>query len=98
MAEREERMAIYVATYDLHQPDQDYEPLYTFLRSFKRYAHCIDSVWLLDTSMTPDRIRDGMRKHMHERDTILVIRAQEEAAWSNYGDCGNWILSENRRW
>jgi len=90
-------MAIYVAAYDLHMPDRDYEPLYKYLRTFS-YAHCIDSVWLLETTWTAAQIRDGMLKHMHEKDTILVIRAQFEAAWNEYGDCGPWVKSNQRKW
>jgi len=91
-------MAVYVAAYDLHKPDRDYEPLYEYLKSFDSWAHCIDSVWLLDTNKTATDIRDGMLKNMHNRDTILVIRVNKDAAWNAFGDCGNWVLSDDRNW
>jgi len=90
-------MAVYLASYDLHKPDRDYEPLYEYLRTFS-YAHCIDSIWLLDTSETAQSIRDGMLANMHEKDTILVVRLEYEAAWNQYEPCGAWILSSDRTW
>ena len=90
-------MAVYLATYDLHKPDRDYEPLYEYLETFT-YAHCIGSVWLLDTDESAATIRDGMLENMHEKDTVLVIRAQEESAWHEYGVCGDWILDSARTW
>ena len=91
------RMAVFLASYDLHKPDRNYQPLYDYLETFN-YAHCIGSVWLLDTNLTSAEIRDGMQKHMHEKDTTLVIRLQYEAAWHNYEPCGAWILDDARNW
>jgi hypothetical protein len=90
-------MAVYVATYDLHKPDRDYEPLYVYLKQFA-YAHCIGSVWLIETTLTAAQLRDGMLANMHEKDTILVMRLQYDGAWHNYVECGKWILDSERKW
>jgi len=90
-------MSVYLASYDLHKPDRDYQPLYDFLKTFN-YAHCINSIWLLDTDWTASSIRDGMKENMHEKDTILVVRLLKNAAWHEYEPCGAWILDSNRTW
>jgi len=43
-------MTRYLVTYDLNQPQQEYEDLYDAIKSYSSYVHAMDSVWFIDTT------------------------------------------------
>lgn len=89
-------MAIYAATYDLHKPDHNYQPLYDFLQQFT-HCHHISSVWLIDSDWSAEQLREGMRKKMHDIDTIFVVRLARD--WSSWNfQCANWLNDSSRNW
>jgi CRISPR/Cas system-associated endoribonuclease Cas2 len=89
-------MAILLVTYDLRKPGKDYKPVHEYL---KRFAYCkdLESVWLLDTQTSTERIREDLKQIVDANDKVLVVRLQQDAAWLNFG-CGEWLKSSSRTW
>ena len=88
---------ILLVTYDLRQPGRDYKPLHEWLRKFT-YCKGLESVWLLDTTWTPQQVRDELKKLTDSNDKTFVCRLypNQWASW-NY-DCGDWLNKPERTW
>lgn len=89
-------MAILLVTYDLKQPGRNYAPVHDYL---KRYSYCkhLESVWLLDTSTSPEVIRDGLRALVDGNDKLFVVRLQRSWNSLNFG-CADWLNDTARNW
>lgn len=74
-------MTLFVMTYDVRATHHDYTNLYNLLQSW-RAAHLQNSVWLADMNGTAEAIRNAMRTHMHQDDTISVIQLPAAGAGS----------------
>ena len=72
-------MALWVLTYDQRATHHDYSRLYELLNSWKA-AHLQNSVWLADLNGNATNIRDTMRSHMHQDDTVAVIELPSSGA------------------
>lgn len=89
-------MAVILVTYDLKQPGRNYGPLHAYLKVF---THCkeLESVWLLDTSATPEAIRDGLKPYIDSNDILFVTKLAQSWASFNY-NCSAWLNSPARSW
>ena len=74
-------MAIILATYDLIKPGKDYKPVHDYL---KRFTHCkgLESVWLLDTTVSCSKIRDDLQKLVDANDKVFVVRLMRD--WGEF--------------
>ena len=89
-------MAVILVTYDLRKPDRNYQPLYDYLKKFT-YCWHVESVWMVDTTMTTAAIRDGIKAHIDQNDIIFVVRLQRDWASWRY-DCADWLNDSSRNW
>lgn len=89
-------MAIVLVTYDLKKPGRNYQPVFDYL---KRFSHCkgMESVWLLDTTISPASIRDALNGIVDGNDIVFVTKITPEWAARNY-DCGHWLNKPERNW
>lgn len=89
-------MTILLVTYDLKQPGRNYAPVHEYLKKFT-YCKDLESVWLLDTTLTAAQVRDGLTPLIHETDKTLVVPVGR--AWASYNfSCGAWLNDPVRRW
>ncbi|TOJ82024.1 hypothetical protein CGI32_18470, partial [Vibrio parahaemolyticus] len=51
-------MALYSISYDLNNPGQKYENIYSVIRSFGGYNHIMESTWLVSTSLSASQVLD----------------------------------------
>lgn len=65
---------VYIVSYDLNRPGQNYAGLYEALKSFEDWWHYLDSTWLLDTGRSAQQIYDRLAPVLDSNDSILVIR------------------------
>jgi len=89
-------MAILLVTYDLNSPGQKYAKVHGYLKSF---THCkgMESVWLLDTTVSPGHVRDGLKTIVDNNDTIFVVKLNR--SWSSLSySCGEWLNDGARNW
>lgn len=89
-------MTILLVTYDLRQPGRNYTPVFEYL---KRFTYCkgLESVWLLDTRLTANQVRDELMKVIDQNDTVFVAPIAPAWASFNYG-CAAWLNDPSRSW
>ncbi|MCA7985175.1 MULTISPECIES: hypothetical protein [Burkholderia] len=76
-------MAVYFIGYDLTRKQfQSYENLISAIKAYKTYWGNLDSTWLIESTQSCSQIRDNLKQHIHSDDRLLVIRVQNEAAWT----------------
>ncbi len=69
---------IYLITYDLNKPGQEYPRLYDTIKELSSsWWHYLDSTWLIDTSLGATAIRDRVRAVVDQNDSFLVVRFPE---------------------
>lgn len=89
-------MAIILVTYDLKKPGQNYSAVFEYLKRFTYCKH-MESVWLLDTTVNTETIREGVRSMADSNDTVFVVRLQREWSSWNYV-CAAWLNDPSRNW
>lgn len=90
-------MAVYIVTYDLNSPGQNYGPL---IKAIEKYTHCkcLKSAFFIDTSEAASTIRDKLKQHIDESDALYVMTLQRRWAANRVMTCTNWLKSESRTW
>lgn len=68
-------MTVFVVSYDLNNPGQNYDDLYKAIRSIGSWWHYLDSTWLVSTNLTAKNIYDRLSPHLDSNDRILIIEA-----------------------
>jgi hypothetical protein len=85
-------LAVQLISYDLRRPGRDYAGLFDAIKELGLWWHCLESVWLVKTSLTSGEIRDMLRPHLHANDALLV--AALSGSWATLGlsgDCNDWL-------
>ncbi len=87
-------MAVYVISYDLNRPGQDYIELHAEIKSCGSWWHCLDSTWMVSTQMAAIDIANKLWSKMDRNDKLLVTPVTSGSAWAGFtGDCESWIKS-----
>lgn len=88
-------MNTYLISYDLIRPGKDYTHLIAHIKSYT-WAHPLESVWLIKSTLTAEQVRNAARSHMDANDKILVIDITSRAtAWANLPqDVSTWIHNQ----
>lgn len=63
---------IYLISYDLYRPAQDYEGLISDIKNIGPWAKMLKSAWLVDSKLTASQIYDLAAKHLDKNDRIMV--------------------------
>lgn len=81
--------------YDLNRPGQNYPELFAQLKSFSNWWHCLDSTWLVRTTLTAEQVRDQLSRHIDRNDKMLVLDVTNDSwAWLGFNEeCGRWFAS-----
>ena len=89
-------MSIYLVSYDLRAPGRNYQNLHNYLDSFPSWAKPLESVWLIETSLTAVQLRDGVFQHVDANDQVFVVDVTKQpTAWRNLGaKVVEWINSK----
>ncbi len=82
---------VYLITYDLNKPGQEYSDLYETIKRFGDWWHFLDSTWLVDTQLTPAKMRDQMKAVMDDNDSVLVVAFGRPWASRLPEEAGEWI-------
>lgn len=80
---------IYLVTYNLDRPDQDYRSLFAAIESVGRAVHAMEHTWFVRTSYTATQIRDSIARHIGASDKLFVCEATGWAS-QNMG-AGDWL-------
>ena len=75
---------INLITYDLKQPDRNYEALYESIKQCGgTWWHYLDSIWLVKTDFTPSQCYDRIRPNIDDNDLLFIVEisGQKRQGW-----------------
>lgn len=84
-------MNVYLFTYDLNKPGQNYQALFEELKKSPLWWHYLDSTWLLGTNETADQIWARVSDKVDKSDSVLITRVTRPAAGWLPQDAWKWI-------
>ncbi len=73
-------MKLFLVTYDLRAPGQDYGSLWSALTSLQA-RRALESVWILKGPYSCTQVRDHLRQFIDANDRLLVVEPSEWAGW-----------------
>lgn len=75
-------MAVYLISYDLDKPGQDYPRLITELERLGA-VKVLYSEWMFRSTSSAKEIRDWLKSFIDSNDMLLVVALTGEAAWTS---------------
>lgn len=74
---------VYLITYDLKKPGQDYSKLYDAIKSLGEWIHPLTSTWIVSTSLTSAQaVYDRIRPYIDDSDRLLVVAfSRDHQGW-----------------
>lgn len=89
-------MAVFIISYDLRQPGQNYPNLIPALSKMTA-CRCLQSVWLIEANMTSQALHNVIKAYMDQNDGLIVCEVVEHspAGWWASGllnRCADWLL------
>lgn len=90
-------MAVYVVSYDLNAPGQDYSDL---IAEIKKYAYCyaLKSMYFIDSSDSAGSIRDNLMRFLDKNDVLYVIEIKKHWGCNRQMACATWLKDSRRSW
>ena len=67
-------MNIYLISYDLRKPGQNYTPLYDAIKAYGDWQHPMESCWAVYTDEDANAISASLRKNIDENDCLFVVK------------------------
>lgn len=86
---------VYLVSYDLRRPGQNYTELIDYLKSHHNWWHHLGSTWVIVTDLSATKLRDGITAHLDGNDKVLVAASGHEGARGGFTDKGSDWLLEN---
>jgi len=88
-------MSVMLIGYDLRKPGQDYVPLFDEIKRLGEWWHCLDSTWMVNTTVSVEQARNRLLTKMDQNDQLLVITVVRPAAWSLTNPiCSQWLTDK----
>lgn len=82
---------MFLVTYDLNRPGQDYRNLFEAIRGIGPWWHYLGSTWLLDTNLTANQVSERLVPHIDTNDHLLVIEV-------NPSNTQGWLPAKAWQW
>jgi CRISPR/Cas system-associated endoribonuclease Cas2 len=70
---------LYLVTYDLNKPKQDYEKLFSALKHTETWWHHLDSTWLVKSSETIEDFANRIKKEIDQNDSLLIVEITKDS-------------------
>lgn len=87
-------MPVYLITYDLKTPGQDYTALYKAIKSIGDYRHDLESVWFVDTTLSAENIQRAIKPVMDPNDTMFITKVTSGYFGHADKDLWSWLKSK----
>lgn len=86
-----------IISYDLVNPERNYEPLIRLIKTYPSWVRLGDSSYLISTPQAPAQVRDSLLNVLDEDDKIYVGVASAPAAWHGLTDAvSHWIHANQK--
>lgn len=82
---------LYIISYDLNNPGQDYTRLFQVIESLGSTLHIQKSVWLLKTAQNANQIATALHEQMDNNDILFVSEL-------NKGNYQGWMNTDYWEW
>lgn len=83
---------IYIVTYDLVEPGQNYKKLLELIMETHSWARLGGSSYLINSQDTAVQLREKFKRALDLNDKLYVGKVDPPAAWSGYSkDVSDWI-------
>ena len=87
-------MALYLLTYDLNRPGQNYPSLFAHIEQCGNAWHGMQNVWFVESSMSAEKILDRVVAAADTGDKVWVSRITA-AAWFGFpADGSKWVQTK----
>ena len=74
-------MDVFLVTYDLDSPGQNYDALIKRIKGYPDWAKISDSSWCIWSATQSVAIRDNLKTCLDKNDKLLVAKLSGQAAW-----------------
>lgn len=81
-------MTVYLITYDLKSPGQDYSALHKAIKALGDHRHDLESVWFVDTNLSAKEIQSSIRPVMDANDTMFITKVS--SGYYGHADKALW--------
>lgn len=83
---------VYIVTYDLFNPEQNYERLLSLIKSEENWARLGGASYLVTSSSSAVELRDKYKQALESKDKLYVGVVTGPAAWTGYTkEVSDWI-------
>lgn len=83
---------VYIVTYDLSKPGQNYERLVNLIKQESNWARLGGSSYLVTSRSSAVELRDKYKEALDANDKLYVGVASAPAAWTGYSnEVSEWI-------
>ena len=76
-------MHVYLVSYDLNVPGQDYDKLMTAIKSFPDSCHALKSQWFVCSSKPVQEVYEHLRKFIDDDDYLFIseVNLDSQVGW-----------------
>ncbi len=84
---------IFLITYDLKEPGQDYSELYEAIKGLGDWQHPLESVWMVKVNdfIVAQNIYDTLRPQIDENDLLFIVDITDR-------NCQGWLSKTVWTW
>lgn len=88
-------MSVYLVSYDLNRPGQEYEALWSAIQSYPRCCHALKSQWFVCSDSSAEQICKHLRGFIDEDDFLFVseVTADRQSGWLA-DDVAAWLKTQ----
>lgn len=74
---------IYLISYDLRKPGQNYTPLYDAIKAYGDWQHPMESLWAVYTNEDVNSIYSNLRTKIDDNDNLFIVLmdTRERQGW-----------------
>lgn len=85
-------MATHVVSYDLSNPGRNYKKVIEAIKTFPGWCHALESVWIIDSTLSAGEIRDRLKSALDENDKLMVATMSGNwATWRVGKEQTDWL-------
>jgi len=86
-------MAVYLVSYDLKKPGQNYLPLYETLKSGASWWHYLESTWLIDSQEPIETWQQRIMSKLDQNDSFFIVRLVSGQSYTGWlpREAWDWI-------
>lgn len=85
-------MPVQLISYALKKRGRNYDDLFEAITKLGKWWNCLDSVWMVNTSLTCSQIQEQLHRFVDEEDELVVLGLNGNWATCGFPDeCRDWL-------